>query len=284
MYNCCPYSLAVNEKQDFDNKIKKYMILATPIVCTSFYLIYNKLNDYSNKAITTPNKLIFLYSKKLNEKITLRIVKYGDVNNGLLISNTESDPFAVKDEKGNNMVSAIVSPNNQACCDGALAGAIEINGGKEVQDDKKKWINEGINKNLGKDDYTGNPIAIKYGEAKLGRSGNFKKLKNIIHTVGPYVPTGNPSPEQKEQLKNAYINSCVIAADNGIQRIVFPPISLGSFGFPQKEGTEIAIEAIKNFSCGELGSLKYIDIWMINDGTNYPFVNSATEILGTSDY
>ena len=97
------------------------------------------------------------------------------------------------------------------------------------------------------------------------------------------MASGTPSMEQIEQLKNSYINSCNIAAKNNIQRIVFPPISLGSFNFPSRTGAEISIRSIKHFSNGDTGSLKYIDIWMIDDGNNYPFVEEAIKILGPSD-
>lgn len=268
--------------ENINYEIKKYLpFTLPPLAFITGYFVYNKIKD-NNKNAPNSNQLKPLYTKKLN-KITLRIIKHGDTNTGILIANTKDDPFLVKDANANDLATAIVSPNNQACRDGALAGAIENMGGKDVQEDKQKWIQEGKNNNLGMDNYTGDSIAIKYGEAKLGKCGNFVNLKNIIHTVGPYVASGVPSLEHEEQLKNSYINSCKIAAKNAIQRIVFPPISLGVFNFPSDKGTEISIQSIKDFSKEDTGSLEYIDIWMIDDGKNYPFLVAAEKILGVSD-
>lgn len=270
----------VSDNNNFTNyKIKKYLpfVLTIPI---GGYFIHSGLKTNDNSS--DPNQLKPLYTKKLN-KVTLRIIRHGNANTGLLIANTKDDPFVVKDKNGNNLTTAIVSPNNQACRDGALAGAIENKGGNDVKDDKQKWIKEGENKNFGTDDHTGKSIAIKYGEAKLGRPGDFKELKNIIHTVGPYVPNGNPTSEQEKQLKSSYINSLKLAAQNDIHRIVFPPISLGVFNFPIVKGTDIPIQSIKEFSNGDTGSLEYIDIWMINDGNKYPFLVKSMGILGLPD-
>ena len=273
----------ISDNNNFTNyKIKKYLpfVLTATVIPIGGYFIHSGLKTNNN--VPNLNQLKPLYIKKLN-KLTLRIIRYGDANTGLLIANTKEDPFVVKDKNGNNLTTAIVSPNNQACQDGALAGAIENKGGNDVKDDKQKWIKEGQDRNFGIDNYTGKPIAIKYGEAKLGRPGNFKELKNIIHTVGPYVPSGVPTSEQEEQLKNSYINSLKLAAQNDIHRIVFPPISLGVFNFPIVKGTDIPIQSIKEFSKGDTGSLEYIDIWMINDGNKYPFLVKSIGILGVPD-
>ena len=82
------------------------------------------------------------------------------------------------------------------------------------------------------------------GEAVITTGGNLK-AKFVIHTVGPVWRGGSSNEDQL--LTNAYKNSLKLAVDNNIQRIAFPNISTGVYGFPKKRAAEIAIESVRGF-------------------------------------
>ncbi|MBR6441861.1 MAG: protein-ADP-ribose hydrolase [Bacteroidales bacterium] len=69
--------------------------------------------------------------------------------------------------------------------------------------------------------------------------------KYVIHTVGPIIATGNPTPEQERQLANCYRNCLELAETNGCRSIVFCCISTGEFRFPNRRAAEIAVEACR---------------------------------------
>lgn len=69
--------------------------------------------------------------------------------------------------------------------------------------------------------------------------------RNVIHTVGPIVQDGHPTPKQREQLANCYRNCLGLAEDNGCRSIAFCCISTGVFGYPNREAAEVAVEVCK---------------------------------------
>jgi O-acetyl-ADP-ribose deacetylase (regulator of RNase III) len=64
----------------------------------------------------------------------------------------------------------------------------------------------------------------------------------VIHCLGPVYGKDTPSDEL---LANCYRNALEIAEDKGIKSIAFPSISTGAFGYPKKEATEVALNAVK---------------------------------------
>lgn len=76
-----------------------------------------------------------------------------------------------------------------------------------------------------------------YGEAKITNGYNMH-VKKIIHAVGPRYQGGNNN--EKQTLENAYRNSFDLAVKNNLNTIAFPAISCGNYGYPTKEGIEVA--------------------------------------------
>ena len=66
----------------------------------------------------------------------------------------------------------------------------------------------------------------------------------VIHTFGPIVPNGIPTPEQEWQLAECYRSCLRLAADHGCRTIAFCCISTGEFRFPNRRAAEIAIECV----------------------------------------
>lgn len=85
------------------------------------------------------------------------------------------------------------------------------------------------------------PLApIKPGEAVITGGHN---LPNdfVIHCLGPVY--GRDKPEN-ELLSNCYKNALELAEENDIERIAFPSISTGAFGYPMKEAARVAFATV----------------------------------------
>ena len=70
--------------------------------------------------------------------------------------------------------------------------------------------------------------------------------KYVIHTVGPQV-RNNITKENEKDLKKCYLNSLELAKKNNIRSIVFPCISTGFFGYPNKEAAILAFNTVNEY-------------------------------------
>ena len=84
------------------------------------------------------------------------------------------------------------------------------------------------------------------GTAKITKAYNLP-CKHVIHTVGPIVPTGIPTPMQKEQLASCYRSIMQLADENRLESIAFCCISTGEFRFPNQLAAEIAVHTVKDY-------------------------------------
>ncbi len=78
------------------------------------------------------------------------------------------------------------------------------------------------------------------GEARLS-PGFDLPAEWIIHTVGPVWRGGGEG--EPGLLRQAYVNSLVLAREKALRRIAFPAISTGAYGYPLGEAARVAIEA-----------------------------------------
>lgn len=81
------------------------------------------------------------------------------------------------------------------------------------------------------------------GEAKITGGYNLR-AKYVIHTVGPIY---SGKIEDALYLMNCYENSLNLAKKHGIQKIAFPAISTGVYGYPLGEATAIAVATVKGW-------------------------------------
>eukprot|EP00884_Botryococcus_braunii_P009516 jgi/Botrbrau1/18566/Bobra.0367s0012.2 len=79
------------------------------------------------------------------------------------------------------------------------------------------------------------------GDAKITR-GYGLPCKWVIHTVGPTYSKPDAKRCQK-QLLMAYMNSLTLAFHVQCRTVAFPAISCGIYGYPMKEGAEVALKA-----------------------------------------
>lgn len=84
------------------------------------------------------------------------------------------------------------------------------------------------------------------GQAKITRAYNLP-CKYVIHTVGPIIPTGIPTPMQKEQLASCYRSVMQLAAENRLESVAFCCVSTGEFRFPNGLAAEIAVKTVSDF-------------------------------------
>lgn len=98
------------------------------------------------------------------------------------------------------------------------------------------------------------PMApIKPGEAVIS-GGNNLPNKYVIHCLGPVF--GVDKPEDK-LLDDCYRNALKLADKSDISSIAFPAISTGAFGYPIREATKVAVDAILE-SAPDLKTVKTI--------------------------
>jgi O-acetyl-ADP-ribose deacetylase (regulator of RNase III) len=76
------------------------------------------------------------------------------------------------------------------------------------------------------------------GQARITK-GHRLAAKFIIHTVGPVWEGGGYG--EREILASCYRSSLTIAAEHGVQRIAFPCIATGAYGYPHEEACEVAV-------------------------------------------
>ena len=84
------------------------------------------------------------------------------------------------------------------------------------------------------------------GTAKITRGYNLP-ARYVIHTVGPIIPDGRPTPEQEELLASCYRSCLDVAEQHQLQSIAFCCISTGVFHFPNPRAAEIAIDTVKEW-------------------------------------
>ncbi len=125
-------------------------------------------------------------------------------------------------------VDAIVNAANTSLLGGGgVDGAIHRAAGPEL-----KQFNARLN-------------GCKTGEAKISPGFNLPS-KYVISTVGPVWQGGDV--QEAKLLESCYRNCLKLAIDNNIHSIAFPAISTGVYGFPFKEATTIALNAVNAFT------------------------------------
>jgi O-acetyl-ADP-ribose deacetylase (regulator of RNase III) len=67
----------------------------------------------------------------------------------------------------------------------------------------------------------------------------------VIHTVGPVWQGGTAG--EADLLAGCYRRSLELAAQHGLERIAFPAISTGVYGYPMVPATRIAVSTARDF-------------------------------------
>src|SRR5476649_2986613 len=83
------------------------------------------------------------------------------------------------------------------------------------------------------------------GRAKITR-GYRLPANYVIHTVGPVWQGG--SHDEPELLASCYRESLALALAHGANRIAFPAISCGVYGYPPQQATRISVQEFSQFA------------------------------------
>ncbi len=122
-------------------------------------------------------------------------------------------------------VDAIVNPANaQLILGSGVAGAIREKGGAAIQEEC-------------------NRIGGTYVGAAVLTSAGRLKARHVIHAVGPQFGEG----DEETKLRNATMNSLLLAEEHDLKSIAFPAISTGVFGFPVVKCAEIMLMIVVEF-------------------------------------
>lgn len=82
------------------------------------------------------------------------------------------------------------------------------------------------------------------GEAVITTAGTLP-ARYVIHTVGPVWNGGGKGEAAK--LRDCYVNSLQLARQHSVNRILFPNISTGIYGYPRQQAAEVAVDAVRSF-------------------------------------
>ncbi|WP_240944994.1 macro domain-containing protein [Bifidobacterium erythrocebi] len=89
------------------------------------------------------------------------------------------------------------------------------------------------------------------GRAKITPGFNLP-ARYVLHTVGPMIPSGDPTPDEQEQLADCYRSCLRLAADHGLETVAFCAISTGEFRFPAELAARIAVRTVRDFLARQL--------------------------------
>ena len=128
-------------------------------------------------------------------------------------------------------VDAVVNAANSSLMGGGgVDGAIHRAGGPIILEECKRIVAESGR--------------LPTGKAVITTAGNMP-AKHVIHTVGPVWHGG--AKKEPGLLRNAYISSLKVAADNGLKTVAFPSISTGIYGYPVGKAASVAVSAVIDF-------------------------------------
>ncbi len=113
------------------------------------------------------------------------------------------------------------------------------------------------------------------GEAVITTAGNLP-AKKVIHTVGPVWKGGHLN--EPDLLRNAYINSLILAEKNELESVAFPNISTGVYGYPLEAAADIAITTVIQYG-NHTSSIKLV-IFVCFDTLSYDIYKTKLTSMG----
>ena len=150
-------------------------------------------------------------------------------------------------------VDAIVNAANaQLILGSGVAGAIREKGGSSIQEEC-------------------NRIGGTYVGGAVLTTAGYLKAKHVIHAVGPQLGEG----DEETKLRNATMNSLLLAEEYDFKSIAFPAISTGVFGFPVDKCAEIMLTIVVEF-LKRPGKLEKV-IFCLKGKNNYEIFKSRLE-------
>ena len=114
------------------------------------------------------------------------------------------------------------------------------------------------------------------GDARITGAGRLA-ARHIIHAVGP-VWRGGASGEHA-LLASCYRRSVELAAAHGCDRVAFPAISTGAFGYPVTEAAHVALATTRD-ALRAWPSVAEARFWLFDQGAYDVFVHTLLRVVG----
>jgi O-acetyl-ADP-ribose deacetylase len=112
------------------------------------------------------------------------------------------------------------------------------------------------------------------GDAKITGAGRLP-ARHVIHAVGP-VWRGGGSREA-ELLASCYRRAIELAAEHGCERVAFPAISTGIYGYPLDEAAAVAVAATTE-ALANAPSVTEARFWLFGDEAFRAFSNALENV------
>jgi len=147
-------------------------------------------------------------------------------------------------EVWNHSGDALITPaNNRLSGREGLDALIHKKAGQELTDVTRNICLEMRKINAPPCAVTKNVVTEPYALA-----ANFK---HIIHAVGPDCRRPNQDEARRTLLPETYANLFATLAEMDVRTVVSPPLSMGIFAYPHREGARLTLEIILNLLDGE---------------------------------
>ncbi|NDE83062.1 MAG: hypothetical protein EB051_05575 [Chlamydiia bacterium] len=130
---------------------------------------------------------------------------------------------------------------------GGIDGAIHREGGLSYAEEHGRLKEEFGGKYLRK-----NANYVEGYAALIGSGALLKKfnIEQVMVVAAPNCQNENPKsmpPKVKNALYSCYLNSLILAEEQGLKSIAFPSLGTGIFKFPVDDAADIALRAIHDF-------------------------------------
>jgi O-acetyl-ADP-ribose deacetylase (regulator of RNase III) len=186
---------------------------------------------------------------RFREDLPMRIISELKIAQGIL--------RLVQGDITEREVDAIVNAaNSHLQHGGGVAGAIVKKGGQIIQEESDK---------IG---FTPAGTAVITGGGSL-------PARFVVHAVGPRMGEG----DEDHKLKNAVLNSLLLASQNNLGSISFPAISSGIFGFPKDRCAKILVSVAAEFLRTHPNGPPRIIEFCIYDDTTLAFFRKEFDAL-----
>ncbi len=170
----------------------------------------------------------------------------------------------VKGDLTQEPVDAIVNAANERLAHGGgVAGAIVRRGGRIIQEESNRWVQE--------------HGPVRTGTAAITGAGSLP-ARYVIHAVGPIWGSGN----EEAKLASAVRSALELAAEHGVRSISLPAISSGIFGFPKDLCAKVILDTVVDFlKAHPDSSVREVNLCNIDDLTANIFLEEARRRFAT---
>ncbi|HLI28347.1 MAG TPA: O-acetyl-ADP-ribose deacetylase [Chloroflexota bacterium] len=113
------------------------------------------------------------------------------------------------------------------------------------------------------------------GDARITRAGRLP-MRYVIHAVGPIWRGGRAG--EPELLARAYRRALELADAHGVQRLAFPSISTGAYGYPEREAARVALRTVRDYLRDTPTGLREVIFVLFSPGTLANYAAALAEL------